>query len=97
MSNSYTFCSFSGPGLSKLYSDLEVLLISHSGLEGVLGVVDEAGVTEPPVRIRGASLDVLVNEFLGLVNELMGEAKLSESGTKYKVSQQVLAKIPKLS
>ena len=53
-------------GLSKLNSEVEVLLISFNGLEGVLGQVEEAGVTDPPVNIKGLeSLEVLVKEFLG--------------------------------
>ena len=53
-------------GLSKLNSEVEVLLISFNGLEGVLGQVEEAGVTDPPVSIKGLeSLEVLVKEFLG--------------------------------
>ena len=54
-------------GLSKLNSEVEVLLIALlNGLEGVLGQVEEAGVTDPPVNIKGLeSLEVLVKEFLG--------------------------------
>jgi len=54
-------------GLSKLNSEVEVLLISLlNGLEGVLGQVEETGVTDPPVNIKGLeSLEVLVKEFLG--------------------------------
>ena len=56
-----------------MYSEVEVLLVSHNGLEGVLGQVEEAGVTDPPVNIKG---DVLVKEFLGDLGDCKGLAKL---------------------
>ena len=57
-------------GLIRLYSEVDVLGM-NDGLEvGVVGV--DVGVTDPPVKIKGLSLELLDNEFLG-------EAKLTFS------------------
>ena len=50
-------------GLIRLYSEVEVLGINDGLEDGVVGV--DVGVTDPPVKIKGLSLELLDTEFLG--------------------------------